>query len=187
MSVKYLYNGLTFDSEQSIRDAIWVNERKIFGSPENKEEWEALGVELADVKEEPLILQESNLEDLKNMKLFELKTEFETYRNSSNAFIISSLGFKVNSNIASLDNVRGLVSALEYRKRVEEMPVVDFKDFDGNIQKLSLEQMELIHFELITNNSHIYEQKWMFKTLIEQAKSESDLDSIGFKFYPASF
>ena len=187
MSFKYFYNGLAYDSEQSVRDAIWVNERKVFGSPETKDEWEKLSVELVETQEEPLILLESSIEELKDMKLFDLKTEFETYRNSSNAFIVSSLGFKVNSNVASLDNVNSLVTALEYRKRNEENPIIGFKDFDGVIHDLTIDQMELIRFELITNSSYIYEQKWMFETLIKQAKDESELDSIGFKFYPASF
>lgn len=187
MKYQFHYDGAVYETEQSIRDAIWLNEHKVFGSPQSAEEWSLLGVTLEEVAEPAIQIHEPNFEELKLIKRSDLKIAFDSYRVSNETSLVSSLGFKVNANTTALENVNSLVTALNYRKRSEETPVIDFKDFDGCIQALGLEQIELIQFELITNNSHIYSQKWAFEQLINQATCQEDLDAIEFHFYSATF
>lgn len=187
MSFKYYYKGVTYDSEQAVRDAIWDKERKIFGSPNSEKEWETLGVSFKAIVEDVELVRNPDLNELKLIKRSDLKVAFDSYRASSETYIVSSLGFKVNANVSALENVNGLVKVLDYRKESEEMPVVNFKDFEGVIHKLNAEQMALIQYELITNNSNAYEQKWLFASLVEQANDKAELDAINFVFHSATF
>lgn len=186
---QYIYNGETYSSEHGVRQAIWKNEYKIFGSPETVEDWKSLGVTLEEtpdlVSSTPI---EPDLDELKQMKLGALDGAFDEYRQSSKTFLVSSLGFKANANVTAFDNVSGLVARLQYKAdKGEENPQVGFITFDDELVLLNLEKMKTLQVEISENGSNVYAQKWMLRHTIQAAENEEALNAIEIVFTHTDF
>ena len=189
MAKKYTYNGTEYNSTHQVRQAIWENERKIFGSPETVEDWVALGVTLEETPD-PVspTPHEPDLDELKQMKLGALDGAFNEYRNSSETFLVSSLGFKTNANVTAFDNVSGLVAQLQYKAdKGEENPQVGFMTFDDELVLLNIEDMKTLQVEISANGSNVYAQKWLLRQKIQVAESEEALDAIEIVFTHTDF
>ena len=189
MAKKYTYNGTEYNSTHQVRQAIWENEHKIFGSPETVEDWVALGVTL-EVTPDPVspTPHEPDLDELKQMKLGALDGAFNEYRNSSETFLVSSLGFKTNANVTAFDNVSGLVAQLQYKAdKGEENPQVGFMTFDDELVLLNIEDMKTLQVEISANGSNVYAQKWALRNQIQNAQDKQELEAIEIKFEPTDF
>ena len=183
---RYVYNGEMYQSEYAVRQAIWKNEYKIFGEFDA----EALGVTVIEKEDEPLANppREPDLAELKQMKLGALDGAFNEYRNSSETFLISSLGFKVNANVTAFDNVSGLVAQLQYKTdKGEEKPLVGFVTFDDELVMLCLGDLKTLQVEISENGSNVYAQKWMLRQAIQAAEDKEALDAIEIKFVHTDF
>ena len=186
---QYIYNGETYRSEHEVRQAIWKNEYKIFGSPETVEDWKSLGVTLEETPD-PVspTPHEPDLDELKQMKLGALDGAFEEYRQSSKTFLISSLGFKANANVTAFDNVSGLVARLQFKAdKGEENPQVGFMTFDDELVMLGLDELKTLQVEISANGSNIYAQKWSIRQAIQTAKTKKSLASIEIGFTHTDF
>ena len=75
---KYEYDGVVYETEQAVRQAIFETERKAFGSPKNEDDWMKLGVCYSE--------EEVFDSSLRDEKMKELETSFEEY--SSTASLI---------------------------------------------------------------------------------------------------
>lgn len=190
MALIYTYKNTKHTSVESVRQAIWDDEFKIFGTPATDEEWSALGVTIS--VDEPQRLEnppvEPTLEELKQTKLGLLNGMFNEYRNASATFLVSSLGFRVNANIAAINNVSGLVVQLQHARdngNVDE--TVFFMDFDDALHKIALQDLQTIQVELSIDSSNCYAQKWELRKQIQGAKDKSELDAIEIRFKPTDF
>ena len=189
MAKKYTYNGAEYNSTHQVRQAIWENEHKIFGSPETVEDWVTLGVTLEETPD-PVspTPHEPDLDELKQMKLGALDGAFNEYRNSSETFLVSSLGFKTNANVTAFDNVSGLVAQLQYANDLGYYDKkIGFMDFDDQLHEIGLQELKTLQVEISANGSNCYAQKWALRNQIQNAQDKQELDAIEIKFEPTDF
>ena len=149
MANKYIYNGKEYRTEKALRQALFEKTRKAFG---RVVDWAKYGVEVVEV-----VPVAPSLESLKSQKMVELEERFSEYRQSSDTFIESSLGFRVNANVTAFDNVSGLVAQLQYRQdNGEANPTIGFMSFDDKLVTLSLVDMKKLQVEISENGSLAY-------------------------------
>lgn len=185
----YLYKGVEYKSERELRKAIFEQERKAFSQVNTAEDWLKFGVILNQESEvehsEP---HEPDLAELKQMKIGSLEGAFNEYRHSNKTYLVSSLGFKVNTNVTAFDNVSGLVAQLKFKvEKGEENPKVGFMTFDDELVMLGLEEMKILQVEISENGSDVYSQKWELRQAIQNAENEKDLEAIDIHFVPTDF
>ena len=123
-----------------------------------------------------------NLDELKSEKLSELTTitnKFDNQLVNTDMIIKSSLGFSINADLRSQNNLRGLIAV--------GVEPVNFVTADNSVQSLSLEQLNVLLNECAQNVQHLYLLKWQYREQIEQAKTKEDLNSIKFEFIMKDF
>ena len=174
---KYTYNNQDYFSEYALRNAIFDNERKVFSEITTDADWKKLGVTVSEYKE-----PEKTLDELKSEKLSELTTitsKFDNQLVNPDMIIKSSLGFTINADLRSQNNLRGLIAV--------GVEPVNFVTADNSVQSLSLEQLNVLLNECALNGQSLYLQKWKYKEQIEQAKTVEELSKIVFKFEMKDF
>ena len=122
------------------------------------------------------------LAELKGFKLMQVKnaTEgFDSKRKDPSMFFKSSLGFSVDGDARSRDNLDGL-------KAIGIEPVT-FRDHDNIDHSLTLANLELLIKEANMNRTQLYQQKWKLQAKIESAKSLKALKAVEIKFTMADF
>lgn len=122
------------------------------------------------------------LNELKSDKLAELTritSKFDNQLVNNEMIINSSLGFKVNADLRSQNNLRGLIA-------VGNEPV-NFVTADNSVKSLGLEQLNVLLNECAQNVQHLYLLKWQYRDQIEQAKTIEELNAIEFKFNMKDF
>lgn len=173
---KYVFDGVEYASEFAVRNAIFEKDRVAFGNPQNADEWLELGVTYTE--EEQVI----PLDDLKAQKSAQIKYAFLNWREQE-ATLISSLGFKADSNERANTDVNGLLVAYEGH---QEAPIT-FRDADNQFHTLTYEQVKVLQLEIIENGNFAYAQKWAFDDQVEQATSKENLDAIEVIFVGKNF
>ena len=93
--------------------------------------------------------------------------------------IKSSLGFSINADLRSQNNLRGLIAV--------GIEPVNFVIADNSVQSLSLEQLNVFLNECALNGQSLYLQKWKYKEQIEQAKTVEELSKIDLQFTMKDF
>ena len=125
---------------------------------------------------------EKTLDELKSEKLAELTSitsKFDNQLVNNEMVINSSLGFKVNADLRSQNNLRGLISV--------GIEPVNFVTADNSVQNLTLEQLNILLNECAQNVQHLYLFKWQYRKQVEQAKTVEELNTIKFKFTMKDF
>lgn len=194
----YVYNGHAYSDSWSVRRAIENNENKRFGpEPSDTDHeaqkqarvtfWAGHGVEY---KEQEVIIPDPDpqelLESARERKLRSLETWFNTLRASSKTFIISSLGFKANSNITAFNNVDGLIGLASVKEFAPEGTIA-FMDFEDQPRMLTEENLILLKNEISAAASMAYQVKWEYREKILAAKSELELNEIVFEIQAFDF
>ena len=122
------------------------------------------------------------LDELKSDKLAELTTitsKFDNQLVNTDMIIKSSLGFSINADLRSQNNLRGLIAV--------GISPVNFVTADNSVKSLSLEQLNTLLNECALNSQNLYLQKWSYKSQIEQAQTAEELNKIVFKFEMKDF
>ena len=120
---------------------------------------------------------EKTLSELKSDKLSELTAITSKYDNQlvNNEMIIkSSLGFTINADLRSQNNLRGLIAI--------GIEPVNFVTADNSVKSLILEQLNVLLSECAQNGQHLYLLKWQYREQIEQAQTVEELNAIEIKF-----
>ena len=120
---------------------------------------------------------EKTLDELKSEKLSELASitsKFDNQLVNTDMIIKSSLGFKVNTDLRTQKNLRGLIS-------VGTEPV-NFVTADNSEKVLNIKQLNTLLNECALNSQSLYLQKWKYKAQIENAQTKEELNAIEFKF-----
>lgn len=122
---------------------------------------------------------ELTLDEFKEIAKANLKTFFKQYENelvNSNIHIHSDLGFEINADIRSQNNVRALITLLES----SDAETISYKDYDNKNHDLTLDQLKSILFEMCNYVHYIYKKRWESKKKIEDAKSIDEILAIEF-------
>lgn len=173
---KFVYGGKEYASERAVRQAIFKQEKKVFGKPETADQWAKLGVVYTE--EERVI----PLDVLKSQKADEIKQAFLNWRGQE-ATLVSSLGFKADSNERAMSDVNGLLVAYENNQDA----LITFRDADNQFHELSYTQVKVLQLEIIENGNFAYEQKWSFDAQVESATGEDELNAIHIEFVGKDF
>lgn len=180
MIFKYTFNGKQYRSAYAVRQAIWNEERMVFGEEPKtgrEEFWSSLGVIYSE-EEEPLVAQRvPTLDEEKTLKIARLDQAFALWRNDD-AVLVSSLGFTVDADERAMIDISGLaalgVSAV-------------FMDAVNQPHELSAEQLKVLQREIIQSGSKAYQTKWAFRNAIISAETKEELNAIELKFAPVDF
>ena len=125
---------------------------------------------------------EKTFDELKVEKLAELTaitSKFDNQLVNTDMIIKSSLGFSINADLRSQNNLRGLIAV--------GVEPVNFVTADNSVQSLSIEQLNVLLNECAQNVQHLYLLKWQYREQIEQAKTVEELNAIEFKFTMKDF
>lgn len=123
-----------------------------------------------------------NLDELKSEKLSELTTitsKFDNHLVNTDMIIKSSLGFTINADLRSQNNLRGLIAV--------GVEPVNFVIADNSVKSLTLEQLNILLSECAQNGQHLYLLKWQYREQIEQAQTVEELNAIEFNFTMKDF
>lgn len=141
---------------------------------------------LSDIKEtdkeiENGLFTDSNeyFEFKKNEILNKLKIEFNKYNERVNdSFLLSSLGFKINSDPRSLENVSALININED---------VEFIDYNNEIHNLTVSELKILLLEIQKNICSLVKQKNSLKKDILNCSNLSELLEIKIEFKMMDF
>lgn len=120
---------------------------------------------------------EKTLDELKSDKLVELTAitrKFDDQLVNNEMIIKSSLGFTINADLRSQNNLRGLIAI--------GIEPVNFITADNSVKSLTLEQLNVLLSECAQNGQHLYLLKWQYREQIEQAQTVEELNTIVFNF-----
>ena len=120
---------------------------------------------------------EKTFDELKVEKLAELTaitSKFDNQLVNNEMVIKSSLGFSINADLRSQNNLRGLIAV--------GVEPVNFVTADNSVQSLTLEQLNVLLNECALNGQSLYLQKWEYKARIENAQTKEELEAIELKF-----
>lgn len=126
--------------------------------------------------------KDKTLSELKSDKLVELTaitSKFDNQLVNTDMIIKSSLGFTINADLRSQNNLRGLITV--------GVEPVNFVTADNSVQSLTLEQLNVLLNECALNGQSLYLQKWGYKAQIENAKTKKELETIELKFKMKDF
>ena len=112
---------------------------------------------------------ESTIEELKAKKLAEISAEAHKYSQyeCGEMYLTSSVGFKINADHKSQDNIRGLIAL---------NTATAFKDFDNQFHQVSVDDLNTMLTECYVNGSSLYQQKFEYESRVDAAKSAEDLN-----------
>ena len=136
-----------------------------------------------DFKED--VLPDDLLQTIKSKRLLELTELGRAYDNelvNTDMVINSSLGFKINADLRSQNNLRGLIDFMT------DTETTSYIDYENKAHDLSKSQLEILLKEVVLNGSNLYKQKWNYSKQIKNA-TNSDDDTLlqEFKFTMLNF
>lgn len=104
---------------------------------------------------------------------------FDAERKDSGMTFKSSLGFVVDGDARSRDNLSGLIN-------IGVEPVA-FRDHDNGAHSLTLDNLRLLLKEAQMNGAMLYQQKWQIQSAIEKCGTLEELRAIEIVFRMADF
>ena len=122
------------------------------------------------------------LAEMKGFKLMQVKnaTEgFDSKRKDPSMFFKSSLGFSVDGDARSRENLDGLIN-------IGQEPVA-FRDHDNGDHSLTLDNLKTLLKEAQMNGAMLYQQKWQIQSAIEKCGTLEELRAIEIVFRMADF
>lgn len=130
-----------------------------------------LQTQLKEIDFKKDVLPDDLLQAIKSKRLLELTELGRAYDNelvNTDMVINSSLGFKVNADLRSQNNLRGLTDFMT------DTETASYIDYDNKAHDLSKSQLEILLKELVLNGSNLYKQKWNYSKQIENATNSDD-------------
>ena len=93
-------------------------------------------------------------------------------------FVTSSLGFRVNADRRSLQNVENLI-------RIGQSTV--FKDYDNQFHSVTVQDLETLAMEISVNGSDLYNQKFQMQFAVMNFTTEQKLENFEIQFSMMDF
>ena len=151
-------------------------------TPDFHRRWVKTPADSEDNMSEDGISISLTLAEMKGFKLMQVEnatTGFDAERKDSGMIFKSSLGFTVDGDARSRDNLSGLIN-------IGVEPVA-FRDHDNGDHSLTLDNLRTLLVEAQKNGALLYQQKWQMQAKIESAKSLKSLKAIEIVFKMADF
>ena len=129
----------------------------------------------------------STLDGHKDALLADINLKSAGFENNLNKdmYFTSSLGFKVNGDRRTKDNLQDLIAFFELQAKGSE--TIDYRDYDNKLQKLTKANLQLLLMEHVGNGQNLYDQKWQKQQAIEAAESFDDLHALSTDFVMMDF
>jgi len=121
----------------------------------------------------------AEMKSFKKQQVENATAGFDAERKDSGMTFKSILGFTVDGDARSRDNLSGLIN-------IGVEPVA-FRDHDNGDHSLMLEDLKMLLKEAQMNGAMLYQQKWALQKAIGEAKSLKALKAIDIKFTMADF
>ena len=151
-------------------------------TPDFHRRWVHTPADSKDNVSEDGILIALTLAEMKGFKAQQVENAtagFDAERKDSGMTFKSSLGFVVDGDARSRDNLSGLIN-------IGQEPVA-FRDHDNGDHSLTLDNLKTLLKEAQMNGAMLYQQKWAMQKAIADAKSLKALKAIEIKFTMADF
>lgn len=134
--------------------------------------------------EDTITFGETPLETYKERKLAELNELSAKYQawNCKEMYITSSLGFQVNSDQCSQNNMQQLISLLP-----DDVTTTSFKIYDNSFKSLNRVELNTLLQECLQAGLQLYQVKFGFQAKIAAATTKAELDAIEIKFEMVDF
>lgn len=171
----YNVNDIFTDNEEYSARAQWCNENGCYIK-------EIEPLENGTRQFQICALAEKTLSELKSEKLSELTTlchNFDDKLVNNDMFVVSSLGFKINADLRSQNNIKGLIAV--------NADTVNFVDYNNEIHKLKSSDLNTLLIECSKNGENLYMQKWTYAEKIKACKTIAELEKIDFNFVMLDF
>lgn len=133
-----------------------------------------------------LIAEVSGLESAKTSLLQyidALTAKFEDNLNKE-MYFTSSLGFKVNGDRRTKDNLQDLITFFDLQAKEGK---IQYRDYGNQDQSLTKEQLQTLLTEHVTNGQMLYTTKWQLQSKVKAATSLDDLHNITIAFPMTDF
>ena len=144
-----------------------------------------LQTQLKEIDFKKDVLPDDLLQTIKSKRLLELTELGRAYDNelvNTDMVINSSLGFKINADLRSQNNLRGLIDFMT------DTETTSYIDYENKAHDLSKSQLEILLKEVVLNGSNLYKQKWNYSKQIKNAtNSDDDILLQEFKFTMLNF
>ena len=121
----------------------------------------------------------AELKGFKKQQVENATAGFDAERKDSGMIFKSSLGFVVDGDARSRDNLSGLINI--------GVEPVSFRDHDNGDHQLTLDTLRTLLREAQMNGAMLYQQKWKLQKAIADAKSLKALKAIEIQFVMADF
>ena len=126
-----------------------------------------------------IVLTLAEMKGFKAQQVENATAGFDAERKDSGMTFKSSLGFTVDGDARSRDNLSGLIN-------IGQEPV-SFRDHDNGDHSLTLNDLRTLLKEAQMNGAMLYQQKWAMQKAIADAKSLKALKAVEIKFTMADF
>ena len=126
-----------------------------------------------------IVLTLAEYKGFKKQQVENATAGFDAERKDSVMTFKSSLGFTVDGDARSRDNLSGLIN-------IGQEPV-SFRDHDNGDHSLTLDNLKTLLKEAQMNGAMLYQQKWAMQKAIGACKSVKALKAVEIKFTMADF
>ena len=123
-----------------------------------------------------------DIEDVRNAKLFEISRIADSFEQSKceGMYIDSSLGFRINADRRSQQNIEGLIKVLGDNKTM-------FKLYDNEFRELDINDLNILIVECIQNGLNLYSQKFALQTQVMSLETIEEIENFEVKFEMSNF
>lgn len=128
-----------------------------------------------------IAIPEPTLEEERSLKLSALQSAFGLVE--ADAWVQSSIGFKVDANTTANTNIDGLIKSMSATGGTTTL----FCDYNNVFHSITLDDLKVLQLEVIQNGQNLYAQKWAMREAINKATSKSELDAIKLDFTMMDF
>ena len=184
-SIKSIVWDVSYGNHPTHKGVIifYNNYDYVFFDDEKYNDWVKPYVDIWQAKKDEQQQQEEEaqqeymkFENRQARALTQLNADFETAKQRSH--IVSSLGFTVDANQTANENVTGLLVT------IGDTETVQFCDYHNQFHELTKANLQVLQTEIIANAQNLYQQKWVYRTQIEQCGNNEQLDevTVGIKF-----
>ena len=119
--------------------------------------------------QEEIEAEYNRFENRQARALVQLNDDFETIKERSH--IKSSLGFTADANQTANENVTGLLVTIGDG-------TAQFCDYYNQFHEVNKADLETLQNEIIQNAQSLYQQKWVYRTQIENCTDNEGLDAV---------
>lgn len=185
-TVKFIFNikGITYISNDK---EVWgdgyipISDDELTQLLDDYTQW------CAEFEQEPNEQLKSDLvlAKFKEQKQGQVRDKSNQFRETlinKDMFITSSLGFKVDADKDSQDNIQGLIDIVAVSQQQ-----VPYRDRENQTHMLNLEQLQTLALEMKTNGANLFTQKWQIEDRISKAQTLDALNKIKIEFTMQDF